>query len=98
MRSSGACTTNSPTSHTARVAGAPAASTPASSRRAARQPPRVCAVNAARTDRRWSGVWWNAAARTASHGPSGVTGLSEPSASTTPAAASAANGLRVAAR
>ena len=48
-RESGAATSNSSARHTAYVAGAPGAKVPGtpSSTPAARQPPRVCAVNAA---------------------------------------------------
>src|SRR5690606_30537890 len=62
------------------------------------QPPRVWAVNAARTETRCSGVRWNAAARTVPHGSRGVTGLSEPKARGTPARSRAAKGFRVRAR
>ena len=65
---------------------------------AARQPPRVCARNAERAEIRCSGLWWLTHARTASHGATGVTGLSDPSAIDSPAAAISANGLSVIAR
>ena len=55
-------------------------------------------MNAARTETRCSGVRWKAAARTVPQGSSGVTGLSEPKASGTPARSRAAKGLRVRAR
>src|SRR4051794_14963576 len=98
MRSCGAWTTRSPAAHTASVAGAPSAIAPSPGRRAARQAPRVCAANAALALIRCSASVWNTAARTPSQGAKGVTGLSEPNASGTPAAASEANGFMRAAR
>ena len=65
---------------------------------AARQPPRVCARNAERAEIRCRGLRWLTHARTASHGATGVTGLSEPSAIDSPAAAISPNGLSVRAR
>jgi hypothetical protein len=67
------------------LAGAPRAITPPSSRRAARHPPRVCALKAALAVIRSVSVWCRVAARTAAHGSIGVTGVSEPNASATPA-------------
>ena len=95
IRASAACTTSSVGSQTANVASAPGTSTPASSRRAARWAPRVWAAKAARALIRCSGTWWNTAARTPPHGSIRVTGLSEPNASTTPAAAIEPTGFSV---
>ncbi len=53
--------------------------------RSARSPPRVWALKAARAVIRWEGSWCDIAARTASQGPNGVTGLSEPNATDRPA-------------
>jgi hypothetical protein len=77
-------------SQTANVAGAPAATTPSASRRAAHQPPRVWASNAAIGSSPDPGVRCRTAARTLPHGSIGVTGESDPSASAMPAAAIAA--------
>lgn len=58
----------------------------------ARQPPRVAAAKAARTEIALPGVWCRLAARTHSHGFMLVTGVSEPNAKGTPADANSASG------
>ena len=71
-------------SQTAKVAGAPGASTPSSSRPMARHPPRVWAANAAAavsTGRGCGGGWRRGRAP---HGSNGVTGASDPNAKGTP--------------
>ena len=95
-----ALTTSSSTSQTAYEPGAPGTSVPATPSRTppARHAPRVAAANAARGEMPLPAVRCWAAARTAAHGSSAVTGASEPSASDTPAAASCANGFIAAAR
>ena len=60
---------------------------------AARQPPRVAAANAARTETALPGVRWCVAARTVAHGFMLVTGVSEPKARGTPDDANSASGL-----
>src|SRR5262249_45422297 len=59
----------------------------------ARPPPRVCAATAPRPVTRLPAVRWNAAARTPPHGSTGVTGASDPNASTTPLPDISANGF-----
>ncbi len=82
-------------SQTAYEAGAPGTSVPVTPSRtpAARQPPRVAAANAARTEIALPAVWWWTAARTVAHGSMLVTGVSEPNARGTPWDANSANGL-----
>src|ERR1700691_2750187 len=69
-----------PTSQTAEDAGAPGTRLPLAPSPAplARQPPRVAAANAARTEIELPGVWWLAAARIVAQGSRPVTGASDP--------------------
>ena len=87
-------------SHTARCAGDPTRSSPAPCGRAPPAASRHGRRPGTRRGQRSAGraSWWNAAARTAAQGSSGVTGESEPNASGMPAPARSANGLSAAAR